>query len=106
MTRLGTSGFSFPDWLGTVYPRSLPKSEMLFYYENHLGFDTVEVNFTYYSLPGLKTIISFDKKTGEDFDFVVKAYKGMTHDPSMTDFAKQNRQLRKQRKIRKNLSLS
>lgn len=81
MIRIGTSGFSFPDWLGTVYPKSLPKTEMLFYYENHLGFNTVELNFTYYSLPGLKTIVSFVNKTAENFDFVVKAYRGTTHDP-------------------------
>ena len=81
MIRIGISGFSFPDWLGTVYPKSLPKTEMLFYYENHLGFNTVEVNFTYYSLPGLGTILSFEKKTGKDFDFVIKAYRGTTHDP-------------------------
>ncbi len=49
--RVGTSGFSFDDWVGTVYPRSLPKTRMLEYYEQALGFDTVELNFTYYSMP-------------------------------------------------------
>jgi len=32
MIRLGTSGFSYDDWVGAFYPPALPKREWLAYY--------------------------------------------------------------------------
>jgi len=81
LVKIGTSGFSFPDWRGVVYPRNIEPKDALQYYERELGFDTVEINFTYYTLPGVKTIEGLVRKTTEKFDFVVKGFKGMTHDP-------------------------
>jgi len=81
MIRIGTSGFSFPDWWGVVYPQNIQPKDALRYYEQELGFNTAEINFTYYTLPGLKTMEGLTNKTTDDFDFVVKAFKGMTHDP-------------------------
>jgi uncharacterized protein YecE (DUF72 family) len=77
---IGTSGFSFDDWIGEVYPENIKKHEMLPYYERVLGFKALEVNYTYYSMPSKKTMESFARRTSEDFAFVVKAYKGMTHE--------------------------
>lgn len=37
--QIGTSGFSFEDWKGTVYPEHLKKEEWLSYYERVLGFN-------------------------------------------------------------------
>jgi uncharacterized protein YecE (DUF72 family) len=45
-----------------------------------LGFKTLEVNFTYYALPSQKSFMAMSKKTTEGFEFVVKAFKGMTHE--------------------------
>jgi len=81
MIKIGTSGFSFPDWVGAVYPSKIKKSDMLSYYGDELGFDTLEVNFTYYALPSETTMESFAKRTSAKFEFVVKGYKGMTHAP-------------------------
>ncbi|MDH5201715.1 MAG: DUF72 domain-containing protein [Nitrospirota bacterium] len=81
MVKIGTSGFSFPDWKGTVYPKRLPNKEMLSYYTYTLRFDTVEINFTYYALPSPKNFEIMSRKVPEDFEFVVKGYKGITHDP-------------------------
>ncbi|MBM4279143.1 MAG: DUF72 domain-containing protein, partial [Deltaproteobacteria bacterium] len=39
-----------------------------------------EVNFTYYTLPSQKSFAAMSQKTSDDFEFVVKAYKGMTHE--------------------------
>jgi uncharacterized protein YecE (DUF72 family) len=78
---VGTSGFSFDDWVGPVYPPGTKKGEMLTYYERGLGFSALEVNFTYYSLPSRKTMESFTRRTSSSFSFVVKAFKGMTHEP-------------------------
>ncbi|MCX8118337.1 MAG: DUF72 domain-containing protein [Desulfobacterota bacterium] len=78
--KVGTSGFSFRDWKGTIYPPGLPEREMLSYYEKELGFRALEVNFTYYSLPSQKSLAAMAKKTSPDFEFVVKAHKGLTHE--------------------------
>ena len=80
MIKVGTSGFSFEDWKGPVYPASLPAKDMLSFYEKELGFHALEVNFTYYTLPSQKSFIGMSKKTSKDFEFTVKAFKGMTHE--------------------------
>lgn len=80
MIKIGTSGYSFPDWIGTIYPKNIKKEDMLGYYENELGFNTVELNYTYYTLPSQKAIAGIMKKTSPNFEFSVKANKAMTHD--------------------------
>ena len=80
MIKIGTSGFSFADWKGPVYPPGLREREMLSFYEKELGFNALEVNFTYYTLPSQKSFAAMSQKTSGDFEFVVKSYKGMTHE--------------------------
>jgi uncharacterized protein YecE (DUF72 family) len=46
MIRIGTSGFSFKDWKGTIYPENLSSQDTLIYYQRELGFDCVEINAT------------------------------------------------------------
>jgi len=79
MYRIGTSGYYFKDWIGSVYPEKIKKSELLPYYEKELGFNSLEINYTYYHLPDWKTISGMERKTSDNFTFVVKAYKDMTH---------------------------
>lgn len=81
MLKIGTSGFSFVDWLGNVYPKDLPKDQMLVYYANELKFDCVEINATYYALMGQNMFSGMLKKTPPGFEFVVKGFRGTTHDP-------------------------
>lgn len=78
--KIGTSGFSFDDWRETVYPPDLPKSRWLSFYEKELGFKTLEINFTYYTLPSPKSFEGLSRKTDVDFSFAVKAFRNMTHD--------------------------
>jgi uncharacterized protein YecE (DUF72 family) len=78
--KIGTSGFSFDDWKGTVYPQGLQKAEWLAFYEKELGFKVLEVNFTYYTLPSPKSFEGMSRKTSADFSFAVKAYRAMTHE--------------------------
>jgi len=80
MIKVGTSGFSFEDWKGTIYPAGLPQKEMLSFYEKELGFNVLELNFTYYTLPSQKSFEAMSRKTSREFEFVVKANKGMTHE--------------------------
>jgi len=80
MIKIGTSGFSFSDWKGTAYPIGIREREMLPYYEKELGFNALEVNFTYYTLPSQKSFAAMSQKTSKGFEFVVKAFRGMTHE--------------------------
>jgi len=48
--RIGTSGWQYRDWQGTFYPPGLPAKERLSRYATR--FSTVEVNSTFYRLPG------------------------------------------------------
>ncbi|NIA22730.1 MAG: DUF72 domain-containing protein [Proteobacteria bacterium] len=78
--KIGTSGFSFGDWLGTVYPKEIKRSDMLNYYVNNFPFNALEINVSYYKLIGKSIYDSFVKKTPDKYEFIVKAYKGITHD--------------------------
>jgi uncharacterized protein YecE (DUF72 family) len=80
MIKIGTSGFSFPDWKGTIYPEGIRDGDMLRFYEKELGFNVLEVNFTYYTLPSQRSLMAMSQKTSKDFEFVVKSFKGMTHE--------------------------
>lgn len=77
MIYVGTSGFSYDDWKGYFYPERIQKKDMLAYYA--ANFNTVEVNSTYYAIPPASTFAAMDAKTPQDFKFVVKAHKDMTH---------------------------
>ena len=76
--RIGTSGYSFPHWVGTVYPERTQPSAMLATYAK--DFDAVEINFTYYRDPSPAIFEGMLRKVNADFEFVVKAPKGMTHE--------------------------
>jgi len=77
MIYLGTSGFSYDDWVGNFYPVGMPKREWLIYYARE--FNTCEVNSTYYVLPKLSSLKAMVEKTGEGFLFSIKANQEMTH---------------------------
>ena len=75
---IGTSGYSYDDWVGPVYPPGTPSAEFLALYAKR--FDMTELNFTYYRQPtpgGLRAIAS---KTPPGFRFTVKAHRSLTHE--------------------------
>jgi len=74
---VGTSGYSFADWVGTFYPPGTQRGEMLTQYVNH--FETVELNFSYYRIPNQTTLGRIAAKVREDFTFWVKANQKTTH---------------------------
>ncbi|MFC1860969.1 DUF72 domain-containing protein [Chloroflexota bacterium] len=77
MLYLGTSGFSYDDWVGKFYPVGMSKKEWLFYYARE--FNTCEINSTYYALPRPSNLESMAEKTGDGFLFCIKANQEMTH---------------------------
>ncbi len=84
MIRLGTSGFSYDDWIGEVYPEDLPRRVWLEYYAER--FDTVELNVTYYRIPELKTVKGWVDRSPATFTFSVKAHRSLTHERKMPDY--------------------
>lgn len=84
---LGTSGFSFDDWRGVVYPERLPKPQWLIYYEQQLRFTSLEINYTYYQMPSHRTMEGLLRKTSAAFRFAIKTHRSMTHDVVQRDGA-------------------
>lgn len=77
MICLGTSGFSYKDWVGVFYPAGLQQKDWLSYYARE--FKTCEINSTYYAISSPATFRAMAAKTGDDFLFSVKANQEMTH---------------------------
>ncbi|HYJ33009.1 MAG TPA: DUF72 domain-containing protein [Candidatus Binatia bacterium] len=83
--RAGTSGWSYKEWKGFFYPEKLPAKNFLRYYAEH--FPTVEVNNTFYRMPNLSTLEGWAAEVPDDFSFVLKASKRITHDKRLGDVA-------------------
>jgi uncharacterized protein YecE (DUF72 family) len=49
MIRIGTSGWSYPNWEPALYPPGLPPGQRLAHYT--AAFDTVELNSSFYRWP-------------------------------------------------------
>jgi uncharacterized protein YecE (DUF72 family) len=74
---VGTSGYSYPGWKGSFYPAALPQKDMLPYYSQR--FSTVELNNTFYRMPGEATITSWMGQVPDAFRFAVKVPQTITH---------------------------
>jgi uncharacterized protein YecE (DUF72 family) len=74
---VGTSGYSFDDWVGNFYPAGIRKGDMLREYSKH--FTVVEVNSTYYRIPHPMVLRRMEEKTPDGFEFVIKANQQFTH---------------------------
>ena len=77
MIYIGTSGFSYDDWVGPYYPVDLAKKDWLAFYAKE--FKALEINFTYYRMPNARTLAGMARKVPSDFLFTVKATQEMTH---------------------------
>jgi uncharacterized protein YecE (DUF72 family) len=75
--RIGTSGYSFPEWKGFFYPEKIAAKDMLRYYAERLP--TVEVNNTFYRLPKESVLTDWAGEVPADFQFVIKASQRITH---------------------------
>jgi len=75
---IGTSGYSYKDWVGPFYPPGTKPSNFLAYYQREFNF--TELNFSYYRQPDPAALDRMVKSTGEHFQFAIKATKGITHD--------------------------
>ena len=74
---IGTSGFAYKEWVGSFYPETLPRTEMLRYYANH--FRAVEINNTFFRMPVESALRAWADEVPEGFRFVLKAPQTITH---------------------------
>ncbi len=74
---IGTSGWSYPHWLGPFYPRALPQDAELAFYARR--FRSVEINNTFYRLPERRTLKGWHDAVPPNFIFAVKASRFITH---------------------------
>jgi len=78
---VGTSGWSYDDWVCRFYPMELAKKkgEWFSYYANY--FQTVEINSTFYRPPGELQVQSWIKKAKDlaGFEYSVKVPQLVTH---------------------------
>jgi uncharacterized protein YecE (DUF72 family) len=75
--RIGTSGFSYKEWKGVFYPEKIKNDAMLAYYGRQ--FDTVEINNTFHRMPRVELLETWASKVPEDFSFVLKAPRRISH---------------------------
>jgi uncharacterized protein YecE (DUF72 family) len=73
----GTSGWAYATWKPDFYPPRLGSAKFLGYYASRLN--TVEVNYTFRSLPTKKLLDGWIEATPAGFKFAVKAHQSITH---------------------------
>ena len=83
MVHVGTSGFSYPEWRGTFYPKRCPTARMLPWYAER--FHTVELNNTFYRMPTANAIAGWDQNTPAGFVFALKVPQRITHFARLRD---------------------
>ena len=73
----GTSGWAYTTWKPDFYPARLSSTMFLNYYASRLN--SVEVNYTFRSLPTKKLLKDWIAATPPGFKFAVKAHQTITH---------------------------
>jgi uncharacterized protein YecE (DUF72 family) len=83
--RVGTSGYSYPEWRGAFYPERFSAARMLPYYAAR--FSTVELNATFRRMPTVSAVAGWDRATPPGFLFALKAPQRITHVARLRDVA-------------------
>ena len=76
-TRIGISGWRYPPWRGTFYPKKWPQHRELEYASRKLN--SIEINGSFYSLQEPTSYQRWFKETPDDFVFSVKGNQFITH---------------------------
>jgi uncharacterized protein YecE (DUF72 family) len=74
--RVGMSGFSYPEWIGEIYPEGTKRKDMLATYATI--FPAVEINMSYRRNPLPKTIDTWRDAAPDGFTFAMKANQRIT----------------------------
>ncbi len=75
--RIGTSGWSYKDWVGPFYADGTSQGEFLARYAER--FSVVEVDSTFYRVPSVRMVEGWAARTPDDFRFALKMPGAVTH---------------------------
>ena len=81
-TRVGLGSWADDDYVGTLYPKKLPKNERLHRYAQL--FDRLEGAFGYHRLPSRKQVEGWGNETPEGFTFDIKLHRDFSDHPAAT----------------------
>jgi uncharacterized protein YecE (DUF72 family) len=81
--RIGTMGWSYDFWVGTLYPSGTKARDYLAEYSKH--FDTVEANSTFYRIPSANIVRNWKARTSDGFVITAKFPMAITHGRSLKD---------------------
>jgi uncharacterized protein YecE (DUF72 family) len=84
-TRVGCSGWVYPDWRGIVYPADAPARTWFALYSQQ--FDTVEINSTFYRLPDASTVDGWATQAPPGFCYSLKVGRFGSHRKKLLDAA-------------------
>jgi uncharacterized protein YecE (DUF72 family) len=76
-TRIGISGWTYPPWRGTFYPKTLAHGRELDYASRQVN--TIEINGSFYALQKPASYEKWYASVPDDFLFAVKATRFITH---------------------------
>lgn len=79
--RVGTTSWSYEDWVGPFYPPGTPMDERLPRYAK--VFDLVEADSTFYRMPSLDMVRRWAEATPPGFLFTVKLGRRITHEAGL-----------------------
>jgi uncharacterized protein YecE (DUF72 family) len=74
---LGCAVWSFPGWVGDIFPTGTRSKKFLSIYSNY--FPAVEGNTTFYAVPTPQIIDRWNEETPEEFRFCLKLPRDFTH---------------------------
>ena len=76
--QVGTSGYSYTEWIGPVYPEGSKPEAFLGLYA--AMFNSVELNFSYYRMPTAPQLSRLCEQSRErNLSFTIKAHESLTH---------------------------
>jgi uncharacterized protein YecE (DUF72 family) len=81
--RIGISGWRYPPWRGTFYPRGLAQRRELAFASRAVR--TIELNGSFYSLQTPASYRAWREDTPNDFVFAVKGGRFITHNKKLRD---------------------
>lgn len=80
---IGTSGYTYKDWRGIFYPKGVAQKNWLTFYAQH--YNAAEINATFYRPFPEHVFAHWHDSTPEEFRFVLKAPKLITHEKALVD---------------------